>query len=196
MLKNIKSKLGSFLIILAITIFTSYHLGVFVLNQNEKMLVTNYFNTAVKDITITNQNETNEDSYIGVLEIPKINLEKGFYSINNIHNTINKNIEVLKNSSMPNNSNSILAIAAHSGNGKNAYFTNLDKLDINDLIYIYFDNYKYTYEVKDIHNTIKDGNIEVDKNNETVLVLTTCNEKDKTKQLVVTALMISKKNYS
>ncbi len=128
------------------------------------------------------------------MEIPKINLKKGFLNINDKDNTVNKNIQVLNNSVMPDIENSILAIASHAGNGWNAFFKNLYKLELNDDIYVYYNNVRYSYKVIDIYNAEKNGTISISKSNkDTLLVLTTCNLTDRTKQRVVIAKMIDKK---
>ena len=86
-------------------------------------------------------------NYIGVLEIPKINIKRGFLNIKDKGNNVNKNLQVIKGSDMPNVKNGNLIIAAHSGNSYISYFKNLHKLSNDDVAYVYFNNIKYTYKV-------------------------------------------------
>ncbi len=171
----------TFLIFIFVLLFYLYY---YFNLKYEEHLVKNYFDTKINKVVINNEEEP---SYEGILEIPKINVQKGFYNINDNKNNVNKNIQILKNSTMPNTDNSLLVIAGHSGSGIHSYFTNLDKLAINDEIIIYYQNYKYIYEVIKYENIIKNGILEIPKSEEKRLILTTCNEQDKNLQLVITA---------
>ena len=99
--------------------------------------------------------ETVTDSYakyyIGTLEIPKINLNKGFTAIDSPYNTVNKNIEVVKNSNYPDVSKGNFILAAHSGNSYLAYFKNLYQLTLGDEAHVIYKNHKYTYKIVNIH---------------------------------------------
>ena len=135
-------------------------------------------------------------NYIGVLEIPKINFKRGFLKINDRNNNVNKNIQVLENSAMPNVDNGLLVIAGHSGSGRVAFFKNLYKLKVKDEVFIYYENIKYVYEILTIYDESKDGTIAIDKkSDETILVLTTCSQTDDKKQLVIIAKQVNKLDY-
>ena len=143
-----------------------------------------YFDTEViEEIEdITTPADTN---YIGVLEIPKINLKRGFLSIDNPDNTVSKNIQVIKESDMPDVENGLLIIAGHSGTGRLAFFKELHKLSDMDKVYIYYKNTKYTYTVIDKYEVEKTGRALIKrKKNITSLALITCNQEDKTKQII------------
>ena len=60
--------------------------------------------------------------YVGYLEIPSINLNKGFTAIDSPYNTVSKNIEVVKGTSYPDAKLGNFILAAHSGNSYLAYF--------------------------------------------------------------------------
>lgn len=75
-----------------------------------------------------------EEAPIGKIIIKKITINNNLYNINSKHNNIEENITILKDSIMPDKTNSIMYVAAHSGDGKIAYFNDLDKLKINDEI--------------------------------------------------------------
>lgn len=133
----------------------------------------------VKDTTT----ETNE--IIGTLTIEKIKLEKDLYNLKSPENNVDKNVTILVDEE------NLIVIAAHSGTGPLAYFNDLDRLTINDEVDLTLHNNTYIFTVTKIENQTKDGTIELDKQTEKSLVLTTCNKDDKTKQLV---LICTKKN--
>lgn len=125
---------------------------------------------------------------IGNIYINKININKPLYNINSKHNNIEENITILPGTIEPNQENSIIFLAAHSGPGDIAFFNDLDKLTINDEIVLTYNNIKYLYIVKDIWETSKDGNIEVIKENTNQLILTTCSKTSNTKQLIINCI--------
>ncbi len=121
-----------------------------------------------------------KDSYIAVLEIPKINLKKGFYSLNSTLNNVDKNIQVIETSKMPDIENSNLILASHSGTSKIAYFKNLFRLEKEDIAYIYYKGKKYEYQLQYVYNEKKDGNLSIRREmNQTNLTLITCDKKEK-----------------
>ena len=124
-------------------------------------------------------NEKND--IIGKISIPKIHLEEYLYRIDSKDNNIEKHITILKESSFP----SILFLAAHSGEGKIAYFNNLDKLVLNDKVIIIYNKKKYIYIVKDIWEEEKNGYINLYKTVENQLVLTTCSPNKDNYQLII-----------
>ena len=96
---------------------------------------------------------------------------------------------------MPDVDHGFMAIAGHSGSGRTAFFKNLHKLKEKDIIYIYYKNIKYTYEVIKNYEEVKDGDITVDKSSESTLVLTTCSQTNKNNQVVVVSKLINKTVY-
>ena len=210
MIKKEKNKsqfsiIGSLLIIGATSVFLFYNIYNFYINKKEEQKVDDFFNESIINDTPTTEEsieETQEEikqvesyNYIGVLEIPKINFKRGFLDINDRNNNVNKNIQILENSTMPDIDGGLLVIAGHSGSGRVAFFRNLDKLKKDDQIYIYYKNIKYIYEVINIYEETKDGDIAIPKISESSLVLTTCSQKDKTKQVVVISKLINKTSY-
>lgn len=125
-----------------------------------------------------------EKERIGKITIPKINISNYLYKVDSEENTIEKNITILKESNFPN----ILFLAAHSGEGRIAYFENLDKLEKNDSVFLIMDHKKYTYQVEDIWEEKKNGYINVNKTVENQLVLTTCSPNKKNTQLIINCI--------
>lgn len=132
----------------------------------------------VENFLVSNY-EKKEENFIAVLEIPKIKLKRGFYEFSSKNNYVDKNIEVIETSLMPDKKNSNLILASHSGNSKISYFKNLDKLKVGDQAFIYYNEKKYFYKLFTIYSVLKDGTVEIHKkNNETNLFLITCDKKN------------------
>ena len=165
------------------------------IEQTNETQIEEYFEEETSPTPTSTVLNVGQESYLGVLEIPKINLKRGFLSLGDKNNNVNKNIEVLKNSTMPDEDKSLLAIAGHSGNGKRSYFKYLYKLNTNDLIYVYYKGIKYTYEIVSKYDVLKDGDIEVIRSNNKMLVLTTCSQTDRTKQIVIVSNLINQEIF-
>ena len=115
------------------------------------------------------------EHYIGYLEIPKINFNRGFYSKNSEFNNVELNIQVLNDSSYPDTKNGNLIMAAHSGDAYNSYFTDLKYLSIEDELVITYKNHKYHYLIKDIYDVEKTGTVNIKRDqNQNTLTLITC----------------------
>ena len=133
-------------------------------------------------------NINNTTDYIGILEIPSINLKKGIVDFNSIQNNVKYNIKTIKKSD--NN----LILASHSGNGKNAYFKNLYKVNIDDIIITKYIDYDKVYIVTDKYKVDKIGKVNISHyKDENIITLITCDHIDKTKQIVVIGKLIEKK---
>lgn len=133
-----------------------------------------------------------EENYLMVVEIPKINLRKGIYNINSKNNTVNKNIQIMRESDMPNKDKGMLVLAGHNGNSRVSYFDRLNELNKEDKVYIYYANNKYTYEISNMYEVEKNGTITVKKEREkTVIVLISCKKNTKDKQLVYIGNLIN-----
>lgn len=150
----------------------------------------------IKEQPKQEEKKTSNYNYIGVLEIPKINIKRGFLNIKDKGNNVNKNLQVIKGSDMPNVKNGNLIIAAHSGNSYISYFKNLHKLSNDDVAYVYFNNIKYTYKVAGKYDVEKNGKVTIHRDNKkNTLTLITCSQTDKTKQIVYILELESEENY-
>lgn len=150
----------------------------------------------IKEQPKQEEKKTSNYNYIGVLEIPKINIKRGFLNIKDKGNNVNKNLQVIKGSDMPNVKNGNLIIAAHSGNSYISYFKNLHKLSNGDVAYVYFNNIKYTYKVAGKYDAEKNGKVKIHRDNKkNTLTLITCSQTDKTKQIVYILELESEENY-
>lgn len=138
-------------------------------------------------------NEVNE-TYIGYLSIPKINLKKGFFREDSKENDVEKNIYIVKGSSYPDVEKGNFIIAAHSGTGWKAFFNDLYKLVIGDKVVVTYNEKEYTYIIKKIYEQEKTGTIAIYRNyNETTLTLVTCTNNDSKTQTVYIAELIEVK---
>lgn len=135
--------------------------------KNRLLLI--IFNLIILNIPITSNIENiNKDMLI---EIPKIKLKKNLYPNNSVLNNIDKNLMVIGN--MPNEKGKLI-IAGHSGEGEAAYFNDLAYLELEDEIYIYYNEILYTYVIYDIYDIEKTGKLYLNKNENNIVVLVTC----------------------
>lgn len=119
--------------------------------------------------------EVYREPYIAVLKIDKIGVQRGMYNINSKNNNVNRNIQILKGSDMPDIDKGNLMIAGHSGNGYSAYFRNLPKLDKGDIATIIYNGKTYSYKLTKSYEIEKTGSAVISKNKDkTTLTLITC----------------------
>lgn len=185
-------------LVIGITLFTYNSVYDYYLNVLDKNKVDNYINDSkikVNIVSIDNENTINNEevnNYLGVISIPKINLEQGFYDIDNPMNNVDKNIELISNSNMPDVENGTLILAAHSGNDRVSYFNKLYKLNIDDEIGIIYNKSKYLYKLIDIYEVEKTGSITLHNiNNITSLVLVTCSNFNDNLQVVYISRLVN-----
>lgn len=130
--------------------------------------------TSKTKLSVDNKSQKN-NSYIAMLKIPKINLERGLLSVNSSHNNVNENVQILKESDFPDKEYGNFILASHSGTGKTAYFKNLNKLDIDDIVYVLYNGSEYKYKVVNFYDIEKTGEAHIVRNAEkTTLTLITC----------------------
>jgi len=133
---------------------------------------------------------TNE--YIGYLNIPKINLTKGFLDVRSTENDVEKNILVVAGSNYPDTKKGNLILAGHSGTGWKAFFNDLYKLTNGDVAYVTYKGKKYTYQIVNIYKQPKTGSIAIYRDYEkTTLTLITCTNWDSTSQTVYIAELVN-----
>lgn len=130
---------------------------------------------------ISNDNNTNEyyevdySKYLGVLEIPKIGLKRGFYGVGSRYNDIQYNVTMVNGSSLPDQVNGNTILMAHSGDAYISYFAYLYKLEIGNQAFITYQGNRYTYQIVNIYNVPKVGVVSIVRDyNKTCLTLITC----------------------
>ena len=145
---------------------------------------------------VTESKRQNTANYSMIVEIPNIGLKKGLCSIGQECNAVSKNIQILKESDMPNVTNGNLLLAGHNGNSKVSFFNKLDKLKVNDSIYIYYNGTKYEYKLFNYYDIKKTGKAIIHRDNDkTTLVLITCKKNTDDKQVVYIAYLDNKTEY-
>ena len=127
----------------------------------------------------------NQNNYLGLLVIDKINLE---YPIFNEFSEENLKISICKFSGNNLNENGNITILGH--NYKNKFFGKLEKLEINDKITIDSNGEKFNYYIFKIYET--DSNdldcLNPIYNNSKEITLVTCKNNNKKKRLIVKAI--------
>lgn len=125
-------------------------------------------------------------NYLGVLEIPKIDLRKGFFAYGTTENNVEKNIEVVEYSNMPDVENGNLIIASHSGNSEVSFFKDLHLLKTGDNAIVYYKGIKYKYELVTRYEIEKTGKAKISRNGDKkVLTLITCKPNTKKQYVLV-----------
>lgn len=143
-----------------------------------------------------NSEETTNNYYVGMLEIPKINLKQGFAAFGSPYNNIDKNVTILPTSVYPDVELGNFILAGHSGQGSLAFFNELYRLKNGDKAIVYYKNVKYTYEIVNIYEQEKTGVISVYRDyTKNTLTLVTCTNNKKDKQTVYIANLVSKESY-
>ena len=128
-----------------------------------------------KTENINNNNIIDYSKYLGVLEIPRIGLKRGFYNTDSKYNNIQYNVTMLGGSNLPDVENGNLILMAHSGDAYISYFAYLWMLGIGDHAYVTYNGRKYDYQIVNIYNVEKNGVAVIHRNKErTTLTLITC----------------------
>ncbi len=194
-------KLGITLIILGLLIIITYSIYNRVINLKALNEAKNYIeetskviNNDLNDIE-EKQEEDNNTNYTAVLEIPKIGLKRGVVDATENFNSINYDISVDKTSNYP-DSNGNFIVYSHSGNSSIAYFKKLYKVNVNDLVYVYYNGIKYEYEIYKKYDIPKTGRAKVisSKKNK-YITLITCNQGRKGYQIVLIGKIKNSEEY-
>lgn len=137
----------------------------------------------------TSSPEDKKDDVFASVRIPKINVNRSLYNVNSKENTVDKNIQIIKESNMPDEVNGNFILAAHSGLSPIAYFHNLDKLEIGDEVYINYLNNDYKYIISNKYDVLKTGKVSIKRDrNKSTITMITCKGDDK--QLVVIGYLV------
>lgn len=197
--------IGSFFLVVGMSVIVLKLCSNYFINEKENNSLEEFFEIKQEeqaDVVIEKVEEQKQEvkqvatyNYIAVLEIPRINLKRGLVAINDKNNNVNKNIEILKDADMPDVQNGNFILAGHSGNSRISYFRNLNKMELNDFIYVYYKGKRYNYQIKKVYDVEKTGQVSISKtNNTTTLTLVTCRH-NTSKQIVIIAELISKEEY-
>lgn len=198
--------LGKLLIISAIAMIAFYFVYNFSVKEKDKLEVNEYIEqtsvveeevneSPIEEAVEEKREEKRTINYTAVLEIPSINLKQGVVNSTKNFGSINYAISVDKNSNYPDQKGNFI-LYAHSGNSSIAYFKNLNKVEINDDIYVYYNGTKYHYEIYDKYDIQKTGKAKVVSSySYNYITLITCNQSKKDKQIVVVGRLIDSATY-
>ncbi|MCH5167183.1 MAG: sortase [Erysipelotrichales bacterium] len=132
------------------------------------------------------------DNYIGYLEVPDVNIKRGFVSLNSKYNSVGYNVMLIEGSTMPDVKNGNLILAAHRGNSAVSFFDKLYKLSDGAYAYVTYHGKVYKYQLKSRYYENKDGVLTIKRNAEaSVLTLITCTRDDKTTQTIFIFELVS-----
>lgn len=190
--------LGLFLLIIGIGIYCYNSFEYSKPLIEDKALIDDFFNegkTINKHIP-TSVKQSTSNKYIAVLEIPSISLKTGLVDFKSSENNVDKHVQIITGSKMPNIKNGNLILAAHSGTSNISYFKNLYKMQEGDEIYIYYSGIKYGYVLNNIYDVNKTGEVEIKRDpNQNALTLITCTRNSETKQTVYIAYLKNTEQY-
>lgn len=123
--------------------------------------------------------------YLGVLEIPRIGLKRGFYGVGSKYNNIQYNVTMVNGTSLPDQVNGNTILMAHSGDAYISYFAYLYKLEIGNMAYITYHGNQYTYQLVNRYDVPKIGVVSIKRDyNKTCLTLITCTKDNDSLQTV------------
>lgn len=187
--------LGSLFLISGLSlIFLTIYTG-FKTKTDEEIALDNFYieeqQEEITDNTTTEEvvEEKKETSinYIAVLKIPKINFKRGLVDKDSKYNNIKYNIMIHKESDAPDKEGGNVILVAHSGTAGVSYFRNVDKLSLNDEIYLDYNNKTYSYKITNIYDIEKTGIAPIRKETtKSTITLITCRH-NTNKQIVVIA---------
>lgn len=194
LVKNKKIILGIIIVIIGIMIGV---IPIFQKNKQEEKrqkIVNEYIENTTNENKI--EKNDNKEELLLIIEIPKIELKTGVYPLNSSLNTIEKNVTIMKESSLPDEINGNVVLESHSGNASISYFKHLYKLNKNDLVNIYYQGIKYIYKIDDIYDVRKDGTVEINRDTfNSTLTLITCKKNTNDRQLVIISYLVNKEIY-
>ncbi len=164
------------IIIFAICFFIYYLHSLKTSENFSKKIISNYnISTLYSNNKKNNETQSSaENSIFGIIEIPKINI---YYPVFSYLSEENLKVSPCKLYGANLNENTNICIAGHNYNN-NMFFSNIDKLQNGDEIYIYNNNgFKYIYKVFGKYE-VKENDLSPIYNynkNEKTLTLITCN---------------------
>ena len=194
---------GSFLIIIGVGILGGKIVNNYLDKKQEQDLINDFYEQReeyVVDVPVMEEELVKEEvaeqeektetttptiNYIAVIKIPTIGLEKGLASKGSYWNNVNRNIEILSESDMPDVDKGNVILASHSGNSSISYFRKLNKLQNDDIVSIVYNGKEYKYKMVNSYEIEKNGYAHIVRNAEKgTLTLITCKH-NTNKQIVV-----------
>ena len=148
-------KVGYVLIIIALSTMSFLLIKKIEIKEEEKNNVEEYLDiTSTKKIEKKKEDDVKKETsssyreinYTAILEIPSINLKSGVVDNTKNFDSIRYAISVDNSSNYPDKNGNFI-LYAHSGNSNMSFFRNLNKVNINDRVNVYFNGIKYKYKI-------------------------------------------------
>lgn len=197
-------KVAVFIIGIGLTLLSFYYVYNNSIKENAKEEVETYIDiTKIKEDDEPVEQEVQEEKeeikkqidYKAVLEIPVINLKNGLVEVTKDFKSINYAISIDNHSTYPDKNGNFI-LYAHSGRSSIAFFRNLNKVNVNDKVFIYYEGSKYGYKITNKYDVEKTGLLSVDLTNEERLItLITCNQDKKGYQVVLEGIQTTVEKY-
>ena len=130
-------------------------------------------------------------SYLGILEIPKIRLKRGFYGVDSRYNNIKYNVAMVEGTDLPDVPQGNLILMAHSGDSYISFFAYLYKLEIGDDCYVTYNGGSYHYQIVNIYEVVKNGVVSIrrDKSKNTLTLITCTKDNNETQTIYIAELI-------
>ena len=145
----------------------------------------------INEVNVENNYEIDYSSYLGVLEIPKIGLKRGFYGVDSKYNNIKYNVTMVEGTDLPDVPQGNLILMAHSGDSYISFFAYLYKLEVGDDCYVTYNGNGYHYQIVDIYEVEKNGFVSIKRNKyKNTLTMITCTKDNDYSQTVYIAELI------
>lgn len=158
---------------------------------NEEVQETPIANNVDSGKKVKKETPIDYSKYLGVLEIPKIGLKRGFYNVGSKYNNIQYNVTMVSGSALPDVVNGNLILMAHSGDAYISYFAYLYRLKIGDYAYVTYNGRKYQYKIVNIYEVPKNGIVRIRRNyDRTSLTMITCTKDNDYTQTVYISELI------
>ena len=197
-------KVGYVLIIIVLSTMSFLLIKKIEIKEEEKNNVEEYLDiTSTKKIEKKKEDDVKKETsssyreinYTAILEIPSINLKSGVVDNTKNFDSIRYAISVDNSSNYPDKNGNFI-LYAHSGNSNMSFFRNLNKVNINDRVNVYFNGIKYKYKIIKKYDIEKSGTASVLSSKENkYITLITCNQERKGYQVVVVGILIEEVNY-
>lgn len=145
----------------------------------------------INEVNVENNYEIDYSSYLGILEIPKIGLKRGFYGVDSKYNNIKYNVTMVEGTDLPDVPQGNLILMAHSGDSYISFFAYLYKLEVGDDCYVTYNGNGYHYQIVDIYEVEKNGFVSIKRNKyKNTLTMITCTKDNDYSQTVYIAELI------
>ncbi len=181
-----KNKIFLFSFIASIIILNIILLKRIAFYDEEHTLIEDYY---IADVSLNDEELKTidiENEYLGIINIPSIDLEEGFYHQLSSKNKLKYGVKNVKD-----DMDNVLVLASHSGHSDVAKFNNLKRLHEGEEIILDYNKQTYHYLFSHSYKVEKTGHIYVKYDHtKKALILITCDLSNNDKQIVYVSYML------